>query len=104
MITHWVDVVSITFFYVDEDDYQNVDSIIALAPMEQVLKYEIVILDDQRVEKLEVFSVILEIAPGQDKISGLTLGQPTTDIFIKDNDCEPKVTITIYTMLLIAML
>ena len=77
-------------FHTDEDDYQNVDSIITLAPMEQFMKYGVVIYDDQRVEKLEVFSVSLEIVPGQEKVSGLTLGQSTTDIFIKDNDCEPK--------------
>lgn len=55
------------------------------------MEYELVIFDDQRVERLEVFSLLLEIAPGQDEVSGLTLGQSTTDIFIKDNDCELKI-------------
>ena len=59
--------------------------------MEQVLEYDIIILDDQRVERQEVFSVLLEIAPGQDEVSGLTLGQSRIEVFIKDNDCEPKI-------------
>ena len=71
------------------EDYESVDSVITLAPTEQVLKYDILIVDDQRVERLEIFSVLLEIAPGQDEISGLALGQSITDVFIKDNDCEP---------------
>lgn len=60
-----------------------------LAPMEQVLEHDIIILDDRRVERQEVFSVLLEIAPGQDEVSGLTLGQSRTEVFIKDDDCEP---------------
>ena len=59
--------------------------------MEQVLEHDIIILDDQRVERQEVFSVLLEIAPGQDEVSGLTLGQSRTEVFIKDNDCEPEI-------------
>ena len=74
---------------VAEKDYESVDSVITLPPMEQVLEYDILILDDQRVERLEMFSVLLEIAPGQDEVSGLAIGQSTTDVFIKDNDCEP---------------
>lgn len=78
-------------FFIDEEDYESIDSILTLAPMEQVLEYEITIFDDQRVERLEVFSVLLEIAPGQGE---LTLGQSTTHIFIKDNDCERQLLYT----------
>ena len=81
---------------VAEEDYESVDSVITLAPMEQVLEYDILILDDQRVERLEVFSVLLEIIPGQDEVSGLALGQSTTDVFIKDNDCESCMDIADY--------
>ena len=91
-------------FHTDEDDYQNIDSIITLAPMEQFMKYGVVIYDDQRVEKLEVFSVSLEIVPGQEKVSGLTLGQSTTDIFITDNDCEPKDNNTCYVCILLIIM
>ena len=64
--------------------------------MEQVLKYDILITDDQRVERLETFSVLLEIIPGQDEVSGLTLGQSITNIFIKDNDCESCIRVVDY--------
>lgn len=91
--THWPasPVHVSTNLYVAGEDYESVDSIIMLAPMEQVLKYDVVILDDQRVERQEEFSVQLEIAPGQDEVSGLTLGQSRTEVFIKDNHCEPEI-------------
>jgi hypothetical protein len=76
------------------EDYESLDSIVTLAPMEQVLEYDIIILNDQRVERQEVFSVLLEIAPGQDEVSGLALGQSITDVFIKDDDCEPEIIIS----------
>jgi hypothetical protein len=76
------------------EDYESLDSVITLAPMEQVLEYDIIILDDQRVERQEVFSVLLEIAPGQDEVSGLALGQSIANVFIMDNDCEPEIIIS----------
>ncbi len=95
--THWPSS-SVHVYYtnlcVAGEDYERLDSVITLAPMEQVLEYDIIILDDQRVERQEVFSVLLEIAPGQDGVSGLVLGQSITDVFIKDNDCEPEIIIS----------
>lgn len=61
--------------------------------MEELLEYDVHILDDQRVEKLEVFTVLLEIAPGQDEVSGVALARSITEVFIKDNDCEPYIDI-----------
>lgn len=69
------------------------DDVITLAPLEQILKYEIAITDDKRVEqKLEMFSVLLEIVPGQEEVGGLTLVHFKTEVFIEDNDCGLKLT------------
>ena len=75
-------------FTIAGEDYESADSILTLTPMEQVLKYDILITDDQRVERLETFSVLL--------VSGLTLGQSITNIFIKDNDCESCIRVVDY--------
>lgn len=83
-------------FIIAGEDYESVDSILTLVPMEQVLKYDILITDDQGVERLEAFSVLLEIIPGQDEVSGLILGQSITNIFVKDNDCESCIRVVDY--------
>lgn len=64
---------------------------ITLAPLEQMTRFNITIIDDNILERQsESFSVLLEIAPGQEKVSGLTLSQFSSQIIINDDDCKYK--------------
>lgn len=76
-------------FLIDGEDYRGVDDIITLFPLEQTIQYQVTIIDDNVVEeKMEMFSVIFEIAPGQEKVGGLTLEQFMAQVFIQDDDCK----------------